>query len=82
MYLKGSVLRLNMFYKGLCILGACSDYTLPFGQLQGVVVEVGGTLKADRLHPPVEKDHWDVGYVPFTLNNGGYFEERTEILIE
>lgn len=83
MHLKGSVLQLNMFYEALCILEACSQYTLPFEHSYSVWwVEAAGTLKADRLHLSVEKDHWDIGYVPFTLNKDRYFEERAEILAE
>lgn len=83
MCLKGSVLQLNMFYEALCVLEACSQYTLLFEHSHSVRwVEAAGTLKADRLHLPVEKDHRDIGYVPFTLNKDRYFEERAEILPE
>lgn len=83
MHLKGSVLQLNMFYEALCILEACSLAYSSFEHSYSVWwVEAAGTLKADRLHLSVEKDHWDIGYVPFTLNKDRYFEERAEILAE
>lgn len=45
-----------------------------------MVVDIAYTLKADRVYVPIEKNHWDVGHVPFATNKDGYFEARAKIL--
>lgn len=66
----------------LCVFWEVILTALPFEHSYSVlVVEVATTLKADRLYLPIEKDHWDVGFVCFAANKGGSLEERADILV-